>query len=203
MSDRRLEAAQFYEEARSRRAEGNWTGAFARYRRVLEITDELNDPRWKAEVLAELGRMYQEACDLTEARRWYGAALEQFAALDIPAESGALLYRLAQVEHLAGDLDAAERLYEEAMRGCAAAGDLAGEGLALAGLGSVFWDRRQEPEGLRLAVRGLQRVRQAGSPEADALLERIRSWRASTGPVRYRGIVQQVVEDPELRRELM
>src|SRR4029078_8268996 len=76
------EIAVLFEEARRRREEGNSSGAFVRYRRLLELAEERGDLRGRAELLAEIGDMYQRMCETVPARHWYEQALKQFVAIN-------------------------------------------------------------------------------------------------------------------------
>jgi tetratricopeptide (TPR) repeat protein len=197
-AEQRFEAAQLYEEAVRRRAEGNVTGAFARYRRVLETAEALGDRAWKAELLVELGRMYQEAFEILEARRWYLDALALFRELGNEAGAGRTLLSLAQVEQLAGGMTRSEELFREALEPLRRAGDAPGEGLALVGLGQLLWEMRRVEEGGREVVAGLRLLREAGPADAEAVLSQIRNARARVGAVRYRALVGSLSADPAL-----
>jgi len=202
-SDPRVEAALLYDEARSRRAEGNLTGAFARYRRVLEAAETLDDHPWRATLVAEIAQMYQDAYNLPEARRWYRDALALFRELGDERQVGPALYGMAQVEQLSGDTEAAERFFREALEQARRVGDRRSEGLAQVGLGHLLWEMKQEREGPASMVAGLQLLREEGLPEAESALEKLREWRSRVGPVRYRGVVAAVVEDADLRALLL
>ena len=206
MSDsggRYLEAAQLYEEARVRRAEGNSSGAFARYRRVLEMVDAAGDRAWKAELLAELGQMYQETYDLPSARHWYGSALNLFRELGDAGQTIAILLKLAQVEQLAGEMDTAEPQYREALTWAVSAGDRRGEGLARAGLGQLLWEVKRDTDGASEMVAGFALLRSCDAPEADRVLVGIRGWSRRVGPVRYRQLVHSATADADLQRLLL
>lgn len=203
MSDPRVELLQVYEEARSRRAEGNITGAFARYRRVLEAAESSGDLPWQAELLFEIGQMYQDAFELLEARRWYGRALSLFRELGQERDAGLTLLRQAQTEQLSGSTTDAESLFREALASLSGAGDPRDQGLVRAGLGHLLWEMKREPEGAEELVAGMILLRDAGAPETPQVVERIRGWRGRLGPFRYRRLVEEVTEDPDLRKLLL
>jgi tetratricopeptide (TPR) repeat protein len=200
---RYLEAAQLYEEARVRRAEGNASGAFARYRRVLEMVEAAGDRPWKAELLAELGQMYQENYDIPSARRWYGDAVALYQELGDAAQAASILLKLAQVEQLSGNMEAAEQGYREALALTASEGDTRGEGIARAGLGQLLWEVKRDTEGASELVAGIALLRACAAPEAEGVLESVRAWKRRIGPVRYRQLIQSATPDPELRELLL
>jgi tetratricopeptide (TPR) repeat protein len=194
----RFEAAALYEEARIRRAEGNTTGAFARYRRVLEMAEAAGDSEWKAEVMAELGEMYQAVFAPLEARRWYSAAISAYEALQRPSEQAALLQRLGQVEELAGELDRAEELFDTALGLALALGDRNLEGRIHLDRGSLLWARKREAEGAPELLAGYRLLRELDGAAAVEAAARIREWRGRVGPVRYRSVLRTAGADPEL-----
>lgn len=203
MGDPRVEVLAVYEEARARRAEGNFTGAFARYRRVLEAAERLEDREWKAELLAEIGRMYQGAFDLLEARRWYDQALALFRELGRDRDTGLTLLRRAQIEQLSGNTPGAEIVFREALDILSRSGDLRDQGVVRAALGQLLWEMKREPEGAAELVRALTLLREAGAEEAVPEAERIRAWRSRLGPFRYRRLIEEATEDSDLRRLLL
>ena len=201
--ERRYEAARLYEEARVRRAEGNPSGAFARYHKLLLIADELEDLPWKAALMAEMGEMYQDAFDLLNARHWYTDALRLFRELRDEAQAGALLFRLAQVEQLSGALPAAEERYREAITQAERLSDARAEGQARVGLGQLLCEAGREPEGFAEAARGLRLLRGVGAAEAEAVLRQLREWRPRLGPGRYRRLVEAAAGEESIRRLLL
>jgi tetratricopeptide (TPR) repeat protein len=185
----RLEAARLYEEAHIRRSEGNVTGAFARYRRVLEIAEELEDQSWKAALLEELGEMYREAFELPDARRWYSHAVALFRELGDRAAAGRILFRSAQVEQLAGSVERAEELFREALDTLRDVGEPATEGLARAALGHLFWDLGRVEEGGAEVAAGLRLLQESDPRLLEQALEQVRGRRADVGAVRHRQLV--------------
>lgn len=203
VSDRRLEAAVLYEEALARRAQGNPSGAFPRYRRVLEIARELDDRVWQAQIAAELGEMYRGACELMDARRWHEDALELYRELGDAPRAAASLLHLGEVEHLSGEMAKAEMLFRQALEQQIALADRIQEGIARARLGRLLWDLKQEPEGMAEMIRGWMLLREGGEEEAEALAARIRSLRDRVGRIRYQRAVEAAIEAPVLRRLLL
>lgn len=196
--DPRHEAARLYEEARIRRTEGNTTGAFARYRRVLELAEAAGDLAWRADVMVEVGRMYQEAFDLIEARRWYGDALPLLRETGHGAEEADVLYRQGQIERLAGDLDAAERLLSEALQTARETSSAAAEGQARVARGLLLWERKRSEEGIPEIVAGYAQLKQASPADAEAARRHIQEARQRVGAVRYRILLTAAGADPEL-----
>lgn len=203
VSDRRLEAAVLYEEALARRAQGNPSGAFPRYRLVLEIARELDDRVWQAQIAAELGEMYRSMCELMDARRWHEEALELYQGLGDEPRAAASLLHLGEVAHLAGDLERAETLFREALERQLALADRVQEGAARARLGRLLWDQKQEPEGMAEMIRGWTLLREVDEEDAEALAVRIRSLRDRVGRIRYRRAIEAAVEEPSLRALLL
>jgi tetratricopeptide (TPR) repeat protein len=199
-AERRLEAAELYEEALARREQGNPSGAFARYRRVLEIARELGDVRWQAQLAAELGEMYHAGCDLIDARRWYEEALELFRQLGDGAREGETLLHLAEVEQLAGETSRAEALFRECLERQVAAGDRQREGLVRSRLGRLLWGMKQEQAGMTELIRGWELLAECSPAEAEAVLRRIRELREQVGRVRFRRIVEAATDNPEHRK---
>lgn len=197
-TDPRYEAARLYEEARIRRTEGNTTGAFARYRRVLELAEAAGDLAWRADVMVEVGRMYQEAFDLIEARRWYEDALPLLRETGQGAEEADVLYRQGQIERLAGDLDAAERLLNEALGKAREASAESVEGQARVARGLLLWERKRPEEGIPDVVEGYRLLKQVSAADAEAARRQIQEGRQRVGPVRYRSLLTAAGADPEL-----
>lgn len=203
MSDLHFQTAQLFEEARVRRSEGNITGAYARYRRLLEMVEARGDTAAKAELLAEMGQMYQDAYEVLDARRWYQAALALFRELGNTAQVGLTLFKLGQVEQLAGEPRAAEQYFREALEQVRAAGDPRAEGLTRASLGQLLWEVKREAEGVPEMIRGLTLLRECGAPEADHVRDHIRYWRQRISAIRYRSLITAATEEGELRRLLL
>lgn len=203
LPDRRAEASRLYEEAVARREEGNTTGAFARYRRLLEIAVELEERAWEARLTTEVGRMYQDAFDLLEARRWYNRALLLFHELGSEPLAVGVLFRLAQVELLAGDMEAAERRYHETLARARAAGDGKTTGLAAAGLGHLLCETGREAEGVAELIHALNRLAASGASEAREVEDQVRGLRSRLGPLRYRQLIEEATPDTALRSTLL
>jgi tetratricopeptide (TPR) repeat protein len=197
-ADRRLEAAILYEEALARRAQGNPSGAFARYRLVLEIARELNDEVWEAQLLSELGTMYRDACELLDSRRWHREALVRFQELGDVQRCCSTLIELAHVERLSGDTTAAESLCREALASAIAQGDELTEALIRGQLGELLWALRREDEGMSELIKGLEIMRTTGSGEASGAVTAIRALRDRVGRIRYRKAVASATNDPQL-----
>jgi tetratricopeptide (TPR) repeat protein len=194
----RFEAATLYEEARIRRSEGNTTGAFARYRRVLEMAAAAGDPGWKAEVMAELGEMYQAVFAPPDARRWYSAAIGAYAELERRSEQAALLQRLGQVEELAGELDRAEELFDASLALALELQDRGLEARVRLDRGSLLWARKREAEGAPELLVGYRLLKQLDPQAALQAAGRIREWRGRVGAVRYRSVLRAAGADAEL-----
>lgn len=192
------EAALLYEEARIRRAEGNTTGAFARYRRLLELADAAGDRSWRAEVMAELGQMYQEVFAIHEARRWYSEAIALYEGLEGPAQRAALLHRLAQVERLAGELDRSEELFAGALQAARELGDRVLEARVRLDRGALLWERKREAEGIPELLAGYRLLKEVDPEAAPAARAHIREWRERVGPVRYRSLLRSAEGDLDL-----
>jgi tetratricopeptide (TPR) repeat protein len=200
--DRRIEAARLYEEALIRRAQGNPSGAFPRYRRILEIAAELGDQPWQAEITAELGEMYQGSCDLLDARRWHGEALRHFRELNEPRRAATTLGRMAEVEQLLGEMARAEELVREALALWVELGDRIEEGRVRGQLGNLLWEMRHEAAGAAEMLAGLAMLRGADDDTAETLRTRIRAWSDRCGRLRYRRVIQAATQDPDLLGEL-
>jgi len=197
------EIAALYEEARRRRAEGNPTGAFARYRRVLEATEARGDAPARAALLEELGDMYREACDPLEARRHYEAAVAGWQALGERSRAAETLLRLGQVELLAGDLEAAEARFAASRAEAEAAGDPVAATRARAEAANVAWHRRRDAEGAAELL-AVWRVLRASAPaEAEAVLAHFRRHRERLGSARFRLLLRAAgATDAELSEVL-
>jgi len=203
VSDRRFEAAVLYEEALARRAQGNPSGAFPRYRLVLEIARELDDPVWQAQIATELGEMYRGACELLDARRWHEEALALYRRLDDAPRAATTLLHLGEVAHLSGDLGDAEAHFRAALERQLALGDRVQEGLVRARLGRLLWDTKQEAAGMAEMIRGWSLLRAGDVVEAEAMAGGIRALRDRVGRIRYRRAVEGAVEEAELRALLL
>ena len=201
--DRRVEAVRLYEEALVRRAQGNPSGAFPRYRRILEIAVELGDRTWQAQITAELGEMYQGSCDLLDSRRWHGEALLLFRELGDGPRAAVALGRMAQVEQLLGEMARAEALFREALACWTELGDRREAGLVRGQLGSLLWELRQESAGAAELVAALAGLREIDPEAAEALVAQIRAWSDRSGRLRYRRIIQGATQDPELLKLLV
>lgn len=193
----RYEAARLHEEAVVRRTEGNVSGAFVRYKRVLELAEQAGERQCQAETLAEIGRMYQEAFNLLEAKRWHQQALELFRELELGAEISRTLGWLAEVAQLSGDPAQAETLFNEALSN-SEAGERE-DALLHAGLGQLLWECGRQPEGAAEMVKAFDALRKLGAPEAEQVRERVRDWKRRTGAVRHRQLIAAATPDPELR----
>jgi tetratricopeptide (TPR) repeat protein len=199
VSDVRVDAGVLYEEAVIRRAEGNTTGAIVRYTRVLAIAEQLGDEAWRAQLLDEIGQMYQEACDLLSAREWHGRALALYEERGEAGSAARVRLRLAQVEQLAGDLERSEALFREAAAGLGAAGEFRDEALARAGLGQLLCEVKRSEEGVREMIAGLRRLDEAGEPDLEPVRGYLREYRSRVGSVRYRELIEAATDDPPLR----
>lgn len=202
-TDRRYEAALLYEEALARRAQGNPSGAFPRYRLVLEIARELDDRVWQAQIAAELGEMYRSMCELMDARRWHEEALALYRELGDAPRAAASLLHLGEVEHLAGEMVKAEALFRQALQQQVALADRTREGVARARLGRLLWDLKREAEGMAEMIRGWMLLRESEVEEAAALATRIRALRDRVGRIRYKRAVEGAVESASLRALLL
>jgi tetratricopeptide (TPR) repeat protein len=196
--DRRIEAVHLYEQALVRRAQGNPSGAFPRYRRILDIAEELGDVAWQAQITAELGEMYQGSCDLLDSRRWHEEALRLFRELGDAPREAVTLVRMAQVEQLLGEMVRAEALFREALARWTELGDQREAGRVRGQLGSLLWELRQESAGAEELIAGLQALREVDAEEAAALVAQIRAWSERSGRLRYRRIIQGATQEPEL-----
>lgn len=192
----RAEAAILYEEARIRRTEGNTTGAFARYRRVLELADAAGDLEWRGEVLTELGQMYQENFELIEARRWFQQALEVLEQLGRPDRGAEVLFRLGQIERLAGSLDEAETLLDRAL--AAAQEDPVLQGQARVARGLLLWERKRPDEGVPEILAGYALLKQYHPDAAAGARQQIQEARQRVGALRYRSLLTAAGADPDL-----
>jgi hypothetical protein len=181
-----------YEEARRRRAEGNTTGAFARYRRILEAAVGAE----RAAVLAELGEMYREACDVLEARRWHAEALAACRAQGDVGGAVESLRRLAQVEELGGDLAAAAARLREALAELGAADDLSAARLRAAH-GSVTLRRGEEAAGLAEMLAAWRILRSAAPTDAAAVLADCREHQERLGRARFRMLLRGAGATPD------
>jgi tetratricopeptide (TPR) repeat protein len=183
-------AALLYEEARERRAQGNITGAMARYRRLLEHPTTTGDPSRRAALLAEIGAMHQEAMEPAAAQEWFHRSLALHREHGTAPPACWLLLRLAQAAVLLGRLAEGEALLRECLVECTAPGgpQPATEAEARSALGALLWDAGREAEGAAELLRALALgVRQpeaaAGAAAARTVLA---ERRARAGPVRYR-----------------
>ncbi len=188
-----LDAARDYEEARLRAQQANWTGAHARFRRVLEYTEATGETAWRAEVLWEMARMYHSACDIAAARRYYREAIAAAGDSRDPDRPGEAWLRLAQVEHIGGNLDEALACLEQSL---AVAEGPAARGTALAARGAVAWDCGRESEALRDCATALSLLAEVDPVEAADLRGRLREYRQRTGRVRFRSLLTHAGLDP-------
>lgn len=203
MKDRPLEAALLYEEAHARRAEGNPSGALARYRRLLEVAAALDDAVWCGDLCFEMGDMYQGAGDGLEARRWYGRALDAYARPGDQARAAETRRRSGEAEQLLGAMEAAEQLFQEALAGARAVEDRAIEGRALSSLGNLWWELGRADEGAAAMIQGLRLLDLAAPGDAARVQEQIRAWSRRIGNAPYRRIIEATAGDPDLYARLI
>ncbi len=199
---RRLEAAQAYDEAMARRAQGNSVGAAARFAAALHLAEEVGDVPFQGAVLAEWGHMHQEEYDVHAARRCYEGALDRFMQAGDPLQAGLTLFKLGQIEQLAGALDRSEERYRSALVCLTPLAAPRAEGLTRASLGQLLWEQDRPDEGLLQLVQGLTLLCDAGAPEADHVRDHIRYWSRRIGRVRYLELIRSATSDPHLRTML-
>src|SRR5262245_61362777 len=137
MSDRRVRAAEIYEEARQRRFSGNPSGALLRYERCLELAEELGDRRWQAEIEREVGEMHHELYELPAALHRYERARARFLEVGDAQEAGLTRCLAARVRLLRGSYQEAQAEFAVIVEEALARADTRLEGVARAGLGQA------------------------------------------------------------------
>lgn len=191
------EIAVLYEEARRRREEGNSSGAFARYRRLLELADQRQDLRWRAELQAEVGDMYQRVCETVPARHWYEQALLQFETLGDGDSAARMHLHLGEISQVEGDLAAAQAHFEAAES--AQAVELSS--LAMAHLGALVLTQGREREGLALLCEAFGALRE--HPEQREVVQRrLEQWARQLTPTRFRRLLARATSNDSLRSEI-
>jgi DNA-binding SARP family transcriptional activator len=117
-------------------------GEFRTNGAALSDDARLETGRGEADVLNQMGRVYQQLGDYAEARRHHARALAiSQAGHDSNGEASAL-NSLGGVSWFAGDLDGAQRYFEDGLDIERRIGYRHGEGTQLRNLGLVFWRRR-------------------------------------------------------------
>jgi DNA-binding SARP family transcriptional activator len=142
-----LGVAYFHQDAYERAIEV-YHQALATYRIVGDKgavrSDEARQgiARGEADVLNQLGRVYQQLGDYREARRRHTEALAIAQADHDGNGEASALNNLGGVSWFAGDLDGAQRYWEAGLAIERRMGYRHGEGTQLRNLGLVFWRRR-------------------------------------------------------------
>lgn len=191
------ELAVLYEEARRRREEGNASGAFARYRRLIELFEARGDSRTLAELQAEIGDMYQRMCELVPARHWFSQSLAGFEALDDRDAAARIRLNLGEIALVEGALTLARDHFEAAAR--AEAIDVSG--LATSQLASLALTQGADSQGLALLCESYSSL--ADHPaEKDTVRRQIERWARQMTPARFRRLLRRLELDPALRAEI-
>jgi tetratricopeptide (TPR) repeat protein len=196
-------AARLYAEARTRRTEGNTSGAFARYRRLLEMADSAGDRQWRADLASEIGAMHQDTFELLEARRWLTEALALWRDLVEERRAAETLLRLAQIDHLSGRVPEAEARYAEAEAALEAVGEAGLLAGARSGRGQLLCESGREQEGVAEMIRAVELLLPQDEEGAARVIERVRGWKQRVGPARYRQLVEGADPAADLRRRLL
>lgn len=166
IDDPRVLAAILYEEAVDRRHQGNMSGALARFRRCLELVDQLGDRAWRARIEMEIADLHHLQHELDDATRWYEQARTTCQSLGDRAGAGRAEVGLGQVALLRGDLEQALTLLAAARAELAAAEDPLGVARAELGLAIVAYQAGDREEALRRLVHAHAPLAAENAPEA-------------------------------------
>lgn len=201
--DRRLLAAEIYEEARVRRSQGNETGAVGRYLRCLELIQELGDTAWQAQIEAEVAAMYQDQYLLTDALEWYDTALRHFAALKDQKRVGQMQLGLGSVHLLNGNTTEAQSHLEQALRTLREAEDQRGAGEAQAELGKALWEAGDVAAGVAQIVAALGALGDCDVAFRARVLDQLQYRGQALERDEFRQFVHAATDDEKLRRQIL
>ena len=196
IDDPRVLAGILYEEAIDRRYQGNVSGALARFRRCLELVDELGDRAWRARIEMEIADLHHLQHELDDATRWYERARATWQSLGDVTGAGRAQVGLGLVTLLRGDLGQAGALLATARADLDAAGDALGRARAELGLGMIAYQSGDREQALCWLLRAHPPLVAHHAPEAPIAGEYLARLRDELPPERLAALAAEVGVTP-------
>ena len=191
IDDPRVLAGILYEEAVDRRHQGNVSGALARFRRCLDLVDELGDRAWRARIEMEIADLHHLQHELDDAARWYERARATWQSLGDVAGAGRALLGIGLIVLLRGDLGQARALLMAARAELDSAGDTLAMARAELGLGIVAYQCGDREEALRWLLRAYAPLVAHHAAEALTTRDYLARLRAELPPERFAALAAE------------
>lgn len=203
LGDRQLLGASYHQFGNLAYKEGSYDQALRTYRKSLAIKEEIRDQKGMAVSYHQLGTLALKTGRYQDAANWYGKSLAIDEELGNRTGVAANYSQLGRLAQEAGRFEEALSWYSKSLEISEDLGHGLGIGLTSGQVGDLLTETGRAEEAVPWSLRALTIRREMGGSEIGIHLRTLRRQREALGDERFRELVEEHAESPNLAAHVL